>query len=93
MLLSQGASAVFANSCGWTALHQASYYGQMEVCKALVQADPTVISKRNYFGASAIDTAVAGGNIETIRLGGIYFSNSSRCAGLLDSNQYFSTLV
>ena len=68
MLLNQGASAVLANSCGWTALHQASYYGQMEVCKALVQADPTVIYKTNYFGASAIDTAIAGGNIETIRL-------------------------
>ena len=64
-LLVHGADPNLTNSCGWTALHQASHHGHTEVCRLLIDAGVSPMAV-NYFGATPLDVAVAGGNVDTI---------------------------
>lgn len=54
---------------GWTALHLAAHYGQLEIVTALIEAGAKLDTlSRNAEGNTPLMAAVAGGNLSIIQL-------------------------
>lgn len=66
-LLTHGFDPMDVTTTGWTALHHASFHGHFLTCSELIEDNKDLVNKRNYFGALPLDTAIAGGDIPTIR--------------------------
>ena len=70
LLLGHGANPDQRTSSGWTPLHQAAYHGHTPVVEALLEAEAgkSENSKRNKFGATALNMACAGGHLAVVKL-------------------------